>query len=541
MAETLTIQQPVRKRSCGQRGMMLIMLLFMISLASTAFILHSINSAEVRNARDKETAQALQQAKTAIVSWSLMQTTPGKLPCPEDTAAIGTANEGQALGSCSNSLPSIGRLAWKTLGLGDLRDGNGDRLWYAISPGFRNTPINSDTTPQLTADGILAAAIVFSPGTPLGSQSRPVPTSSQPPDVAQYLDAPNNTGNQTAFVSGPQSSTFNDRLLAIKVDDFMPGVEKLALNAAKVALTTYYQNYSFFPFAATLGSSTSPNQCVSGNLRGLLPTQTSSCTCLSNFSNRNCTCGWSALTAVSYTRTGTTNYFGTSGSSAPTPPCQVRTTTLANDTCYCTAGGGNCKRAGLTTARFGCDASGQCTFYNTSNSGYFKLTSTQPLSLPYPNPGSNKCTVNSNVATCTFTANGQEGDFIVGDCSDPDITNNPATNNLPSWFLDNNWQNEIYYRVSTNCTSAGTGCTTATPQITVGTTTGVRALLISPGRPITATPYAIPKGAAQSARPSTDIRDYLDSTENTDGDTAFDAVNTHRTSNYNDQMSIAAP
>jgi hypothetical protein len=112
---------------------------------------------------------------------------------------------------------------------------------------------------------------------------------------------------------------------------------------------------------------------------------------------------------------------------------------------------------------------------------------------------------------------------------------------LPTWFTNNNWQDHIYYIVSSNCTSTGTNCTTATPQLTVGSTSGVRALLIAPGSRITVTPYAISKGSAQQARPSADITDYLDSTENTNGDMIFDAVNTHRTSNYNDQMTIVAP
>ena len=48
----------------------------------------------------------------------------------------------------------IGRLPWKTFGLPDLRDGSGERLWYALSPNFRDnpsvSPLNSDTRGSIT-------------------------------------------------------------------------------------------------------------------------------------------------------------------------------------------------------------------------------------------------------------------------------------------------------------------------------------------------------------------------------------------------------
>src|SRR5258708_29066232 len=46
---------------------------------------------------------------------------------------------------------SIGRIPWKTLGIDDLRDASGERLWYALAHNFRKlsgtTVINSDTQP----------------------------------------------------------------------------------------------------------------------------------------------------------------------------------------------------------------------------------------------------------------------------------------------------------------------------------------------------------------------------------------------------------
>lgn len=67
---------------------------------------------------------------------------PGDLPCPDRN------NDGIAETSCSNTA-RLGRLPWKTLGIGDVRDGSGERLWYAVSERYKNNPrilpLNLDT------------------------------------------------------------------------------------------------------------------------------------------------------------------------------------------------------------------------------------------------------------------------------------------------------------------------------------------------------------------------------------------------------------
>ncbi len=212
----------------SQQGMTLIMLVFIVGLAATAFVLNALNTHTVKIERDKKTAAALAEAKAALIGWAATQTTLaklGQLPCPEDTALIGLPTEGTAKTSCT--LPAIGRLPWRSLGLGDLSDGNGDKLWYVVSPGFRSNTINSDTPAQLTVDGVAgrAVAIVFSPGPMLAGQARPTPTIANPPDVAQYLDLSNNDGDNT-FVTVGAVTSFNDRLLTISHDELFSVVEK---------------------------------------------------------------------------------------------------------------------------------------------------------------------------------------------------------------------------------------------------------------------------------------------------------------------------
>lgn len=88
--------------------------------------------------RDRITERALAQAREALIAYAAERPIdgavgPGYLPCP-DTDDDGWAET--TCGSLSGHLGQpdrLGRLPWKTLGLPDLRDGSGERLWYAVS------------------------------------------------------------------------------------------------------------------------------------------------------------------------------------------------------------------------------------------------------------------------------------------------------------------------------------------------------------------------------------------------------------------------
>lgn len=235
--------QPYRfaKQKNKQSGAALIIFFLVLILVGTTVLFSVLNSNSIKIERDKKTAAALAEAKTAIIGWAATQTTLtklGQLPCPEDTTLIGLSTEGNAKNTCT--LPAIGRLPWRSLGLADLRDGNGDKLWYAISPGFRSTAINSDTPAQLTVDGVAgsAVAVVFSPGSTLGGQTRPTPTSATPPDITQYLDLSNSDGDNT-FVTSGAAASFNDRLLTISHSELFAVVEKRVANEVLKCLDVY--------------------------------------------------------------------------------------------------------------------------------------------------------------------------------------------------------------------------------------------------------------------------------------------------------------
>ncbi|NOU24933.1 MAG: hypothetical protein HOO90_05305 [Methylotenera sp.] len=235
-----------------QNGAALLLLVFLIALVLVTVLVHSTTGVEYKSERDLKTAKVLDDAKVALLGWSVLQNNPGQLPCPEDTNLIGFPTEGQAKSTCM--LPAIGRLPWRTLGLGDIRDANNDKLWYAVSSGFRNPPINTNTLPQLSVNGVpnSAVAIIFSVGVPLGSQSRPAPTSSTPPDVEQYLDLSNNAGT-ASFITSGNINDFNDRLKIITKTELFSLVTKRILAEVRgdssQGLSKFNTDYGNYPFA----------------------------------------------------------------------------------------------------------------------------------------------------------------------------------------------------------------------------------------------------------------------------------------------------
>jgi hypothetical protein len=222
-----------------QHGALLILLVIALGVLAAAVFVGMLSSSDIQNQRDKTTAAALAEAKAALIGWSVSRYndtatySPGQLPCPEDVSKIGTSTEGTAATSCNTlaTSPAIGRLPWRTLGVGDLRDGYGERLWYVISSGFRSAPINSsDSVAQLTVDGANSAvAIIFSPGSLLTGQTRTPPTAASPPNRANYLDGTNVDGDNQFTTQGTPAN-FNDRLILVSHRDLFVAVEKSIAN-----------------------------------------------------------------------------------------------------------------------------------------------------------------------------------------------------------------------------------------------------------------------------------------------------------------------
>src|SRR5215207_9438444 len=132
------------------RGQALLILILMMGVGSMLLVYGSTTALGRAVKAESYTRGVLDQARQALIGRAVADANrPGSLPCPD------TDDDGSAELFVGSSCPSyVGRLPWRTLGIGDLRDAAGERLWYALSPNFRDHPtapaINSDSTGTLT-------------------------------------------------------------------------------------------------------------------------------------------------------------------------------------------------------------------------------------------------------------------------------------------------------------------------------------------------------------------------------------------------------
>ena len=304
MSAKRTIFNQRRGKQCG--AVLMVMLVIMIIGAVTIFVM-SLNSSALQLERDKVTADALAKAKEALIGYAVKVqidnlscpaagnncARPGDLPCPD------TNNDGVAETSCGSADGStgqtsrLGRLPWKTLGLPDLRDGSGERLWYAVSNNFKNNfraaLLNSDTPGTITvraANGSIlqdgsaasgAVAIIIAPGAVLiragGTlQDRSGPDIGTAKNTASnYLDIVVGIEDNAAFTDSTidgfiqgsikdasNNIILNDQLLVITQDNIMQAIQKRVAGEVKQCLNEYAlksQNRGRYPWAATLNSS----------------------------------------------------------------------------------------------------------------------------------------------------------------------------------------------------------------------------------------------------------------------------------------------
>ncbi|MGH8742019.1 MAG: hypothetical protein ACREUN_13965, partial [Burkholderiales bacterium] len=223
------------------------MALLAVAVMAFAYVLVSrLNAASMFVGVDREhNAKVMARAKRALVGYVAQQASlavennPGRLPCPEASAFFGDpAQEGIAAGNCT--LPAVGRLPWRTLGLEKLVDADAEPLWYVVSPGWAlsnstvpplQTLINSDSPGQLAVDGAPpdSVALIIAPGAAMAvqagagcaawAQTRPA---AGPLDRLNYLECGNEAGN---FVTAAPGGTFNDQVLRVTTADLMPTLE----------------------------------------------------------------------------------------------------------------------------------------------------------------------------------------------------------------------------------------------------------------------------------------------------------------------------
>ena len=545
-----------------QRGMALLGLLAVAVMVFAYVLTSRLNAASQFVGIDREhNAKVLSQAKQALIGYMAQQAAlagennPGRLPCPEAPGFFGDpAQEGIAAGNCT--LPAVGRLPWRTLGLDRQVDAASEPLWYVVSPGWAlsnsttpplQTVINLDSPGQLTLNGVLndAVALIIAPGAVMSvqagagctawAQTRPT---AGPPDLRNYLECGNTTNN---FVTSAPGNTFNDQVLRVAATDVLPALDAVIADrmrreippALKTAADTLYTSAQYsgivggplypypVPFTDPTASSYLGASGVS-NPQGLLPV---------NQINAACT---APQPCTSLPVTGTVRVTGGIGygGSLDSYSCSSSATELLCEGQYREDGVDPTKNVRIEMA---------ATFSNVAM-GFRVLTSSPtPLSQTLAEARNN----GSTGAWLTPATSLQEIRMNDGSTTLPDGTTPPAGSvtfriraTLPNidvngwdtyadfririsralfddhallkntdptlgWFVRNQWYRYTYYAVAQANTAdwlASLGCTSANClRINDAGTRNIRALLIYAGGPV----------GAQS-RPSNNPANYVE-------------------------------
>lgn len=520
----------------SQKGAALILIAFILGLGAAVYMLKSFNGADLHAAQNIKTYKTLGDAKQALIAWAIShENRPGQFPFPDrnnDGDYDGNSDCNSPVSTFSytfllGQLPIYGQTnpcVGPQVGIGDdFHDAQGNRLWYAVSrnlvhkyelptadliinPSIINTSLYPwlrvlDRNGALISDRV--AAVIIAPGSPIGTQNR----SSTIPNPNEFLDTFQIGGTSYSnanydipsedFIVGLDSRNvssadttyvkpyfFNDVLVFITIDELMSALNNRVASEASLLLNQYKTKNGHYPYAAVLGATLNNHVSSGVNEKGMLPIDvTDSCGCSSATS---CSCSFSPITSVAFTRGGGTAWTSSIG-------CR-----RSGATCTC-AGAGSCTR-GVRT--FSCNSSGFCT-HNVGGANN-RYTYTVPSYADIPLTSGN-CTISGTQVNCT-----NAGTFSIG-------------LKEPAWFKTNLWQDYLYYEWS------------ATSALQLGSKNGLSAILINAGSLTTSEIGRI------QIRPSNNIQDYLDSIENTNNDTLFDAANKQKTNQYNDQTFVVRP
>jgi type II secretory pathway pseudopilin PulG len=205
-----------------QSGQALMLLLILIVLTATTLFLQRATSNTQHLQSDATSLAALQTARTALIGYAIAnQTRPYAFPCP-DSDNDGSANVTPVTNLC---VSLRGWLPFKTLGIDDIRDASGERIWYALSSNFNeNIPgvITNATPTQITLDGTAAIAVVVAPGASINQTPRIsngfTANGNAAINVGKYLEGVNANIPATTF-SSTAAGSINDKLLAIRISD----------------------------------------------------------------------------------------------------------------------------------------------------------------------------------------------------------------------------------------------------------------------------------------------------------------------------------
>lgn len=261
----------------SQKGATLLLFMLILVSASSYALISKLNTASNTHSRQQNTSSVLSEAKQVLIGYALTYPEnnagfgPGYLPCP-DRNNDGFINPG----TCASSTgTTIGRFPWRSLGVREMIDHSGTRLWYVLSDNYRNNPkintlggfMNSDNPGQLTLDGVDdIVALIIAPGEPVGNQNRNPLETDITNEIANYLEAENaDIGSEfdADFVSS-DGDDFNDRVISITRKELMQVIEKRILGEVKTVLTNYKTNYGAYPWLSPFANPAGGDPLVTG-------------------------------------------------------------------------------------------------------------------------------------------------------------------------------------------------------------------------------------------------------------------------------------
>ncbi len=562
----------VRKHAKLERGAALLVLMVILVLGVSWMLASALtswlNPAATNPSRNGE---VLGQAKAALlgyvakevmdISGANPEQNPGRLPCPELRAYVGTANEGIAAGNCT--LPAVGRLPWRTLGLDKLVDASGEPLWYVVSPGWAytsgNLQINFNTVGQITlqnAQGNPIAsnliALIIAPGPPLSVQASPNcaainqtrALSTLPPPAnwyQNYLECQNATYlAATTFAMAGPSGSFNDQVVQITANDVMRAIEgpiaqriqtqiAPAINSVYTTANGWTNTQPLYPFAAPFSSPSPevdpPNDGSVGNYEGVLPIAQDAATEVTWLSVPPISCTISppggGVSCGLCTVSSTTVSCTVAGVGPPAPTLQL--------TAYASKVGTGFRQPPGILSKVSDPGFSSRSIENTLQSNGTAMVVYQGV----PPLGVSSLTITINAA------------------DDPITSSDQAIAPNTSWFIRNQWYKFTYYAVSQGFAPGGAGGCGPNPTLPLCLTINndavpnddKHAVLVFAGRALTTPAERVGAACSTSAaqtRPSGQLTSYFECENATVADSVFEK-RPAATSAFNDHAFAIAP
>ncbi len=269
---------PMRRRAAAQTGccpaqsgVVLLVMLLILLLSSSYVLLGRLNHVSEIMIQDQATAQALAEARAALLGWAVGHPDrPGMLPYPDRNSdgnydgnsdcPAAAVNVNMLLGrlpASGQTTPCVAPLS----GLGiKVTDGTGEQLWYAVSrnlvyqPTGGGYPAISPALPDVSTNWLTVrdefgnvlsdrvAAVILAPGAPLRGQNR----AGAAPAPANYLDTGTigaasygNADFDGEFIAATRGDTFNDQLVYITADELVTLAERRVTREAQQCLRSY--------------------------------------------------------------------------------------------------------------------------------------------------------------------------------------------------------------------------------------------------------------------------------------------------------------